>query len=283
MITVATIREMQEMAERLRLQGKKIGVVPTMGYLHEGHQSLIRIIQNHVDTVVTTIFVNPTQFGPQEDFTSYPRNIERDTQLAESSGTDILFVPTTAEMYPQNYHTFVNVEHLTMVLEGKFRPTHFRGVTTIVAKLFNIVKPHVAVFGQKDAQQVAVLKQMVGDMNFDIEIMVAPIVREPDGLAMSSRNVYLSSSERSESTVLFRSFRLAEERITHGERKCSTIIAEMTKLIMTQPSAIPDYVSIADPTSLEELSMLPTHGNVLISLAARFGKTRLIDNTVVSI
>ena len=278
MTIVSTIQEMQDAADAWRAQGKRIAVVPTMGYLHEGHTSLIRVARQHADAVVTSIFVNPAQFGPNEDFTRYPRDIERDTSLAKSAGTDVLFIPSTEEMYPSEYMTYVEVERITTLLEGKFRPTHFRGVTTVVAKLFNIVKPHVALFGQKDAQQVVVLQRMVKDLNFDLEIIVAPIVREPDGLAMSSRNVYLTSPERKEALVLSQSLGLAEQMIRKGERNAASVIAAMRTFISSQPSAKIDYVSLADGETLQELSMLPSGKTILISLAVRIGKTRLIDN-----
>ena len=273
---------MQTAAEKLRVQGKTIGVVPTMGFLHEGHLSLIRIAKQHADVVITTIFVNPTQFAPTEDFAKYPRDLQRDTRLAASAGSDVLFVPETREMYPDGYVTYVGVEQLTSVLEGKMRPTHFRGVTTVVAKLFNITKPHVAVFGQKDAQQAVVIKQMAHDLNFDVRIIVAPIVREPDGLAMSSRNVYLSPSDRAQSLVLSRSLRHAEEMIAGGERNTETIRAAMLKLISAQPSAAVDYVSLADPGTLQEQQNLAPGETVLVSLAVRFGATRLIDNSLIT-
>ena len=273
---------MQTAAEKLRVQGKTIGVVPTMGFLHEGHLSLIRIAKQHTDVVITTIFVNPTQFAPTEDFAKYPRDLQRDTRLAASAGSDVLFVPETREMYPDGYVTYVGVEQLTSVLEGKMRPTHFRGVTTVVAKLFNITKPHVAVFGQKDAQQAVVIKQMAHDLNFDVRIIVAPIVREPDGLAMSSRNVYLSPSDRAQSLVLSRSLRHAEEMIAGGERNTETIRAAMLKLISAQPSAAVDYVSLADPGTLQEQQNLAPGETVLVSLAVRFGATRLIDNSLIT-
>ena len=274
---------MQKTAEELRSHGKKIGVVPTMGCLHDGHLSLIRIAKQHVDVVITTIFVNPTQFGLNEDFAKYPRDIDRDKRLAESAGTEFLFIPDTKEIYPDGYLTYVNVEQMTTVLEGKVRPTHFRGVTTIAVKLFNITKPHVAVFGQKDAQQAAVIKQMVKDLNFDLNVIVAPIVREPDGLAMSSRNVYLSPEERKQSVVLSQSLKLAEQLIARGERKPSTIISEMTTLITVKSSAKVDYISIADPITLQEKSMIASGETVLISLAVRIGATRLIDNILIPV
>lgn len=280
---VASISGMQHEAQALRAQGKRIAVVPTMGFLHEGHLSLIRSARSHADIVVTTIFVNPTQFAPSEDFAAYPRDLERDSRLAAGAGTDILFTPEASEMYPSGYRTYVGVEELTSVLEGKVRPGHFRGVTTVVAKLFHITTPHVAVFGQKDAQQALVIRRMTADLNFDIEIVVAPIVREPDGLAMSSRNVYLSPGERQESLALSRSLALAEEMIAGGARRPDEVRAAMLRLITAQPSAAVDYISFADPATLREQAVLAENETVLISLAVRIGKTRLIDNRLVAV
>ena len=254
-----------------------------MGYLHEGHLSLIRIAKERSDVVILTIFVNPTQFAPNEDLAQYPRDFDRDKSLAENSGVDILFAPPTAEMYADGFVTYVSVEKLTSVLEGKARPTHFRGVTTIVAKLFNCSRPHIAVFGQKDAQQAAVIKQMAKDLDFDIDIVVGPIIREADGLAMSSRNVYLSLDERRESPVLHASLTMAEEMIRGGERSAGRIISAMTNLIAEKPHARIDYISVADLHHLEEQSVLSTGEEVLISLAVRFGRTRLIDNTIITV
>ena len=280
---ISEISKMQQTSDEFRRQGRNIALVPTMGYLHNGHLELIKVAKQNADVVITTLFVNPTQFGPSEDFNKYPRDVERDKKLAESVGTDVLFIPTQNEMYPADYLTYVEVEKITKVLEGKFRPSHFRGVATVVAKLFNITKPHIAVFGQKDAQQAVVIKQMVRDLNFDIKIIVVPIVRETDGLAMSSRNVYLTSTERSESIVLFQSLQLAKQLIEKGERNCNKIISEMTKLISTKPSASIDYISIADAGTLQEFTNLKSGDNVLISLAVRFGATRLIDNITLNI
>ncbi len=283
MMVISSIKAMQRFADDARAEGKRVGVVPTMGYLHEGHLSLIRIAKQHADVVITTIFVNPTQFAPNEDFSRYPRDIERDTHLAEEAETDILFVPERSDMYSPAHRTYVQYEELGDVLEGKTRPGHFRGVATIVAKLFNITKPHVAVFGQKDAQQVLLIQRMVHDLNFDLEIIIAPIVREPDGLAMSSRNIYLSPEQRAQSIVLSQSLRLAEKLIQNGERSTSTIIAEMKKLISAQQLASLDYISIAGMSTLEEFIELPKGATALISLAVRFGTTRLIDNTIVTV
>ena len=274
---------MQEIAANLRAAGKRIAVVPTMGYLHAGHLSLVKIAKENADAVIVTIFVNPTQFGPNEDFSKYPRDIESDTKRAESAGTDYLFIPPTEEMYPKDYFTYVEVEQLTKVLEGGFRPTHFKGVTTVVAKLFNIVQPHVAVFGQKDAQQAVVIQRMVKDLNFPINIIVGPIVRESDGLAMSSRNVYLSPVEREESTVLVNSLKLAEKIIKGGERRAEVIIQEMKSAVSAAKSASIDYITITDPVTLQEVRHLPSHGQVLISMAVKIGKTRLIDNLLTTL
>lgn len=280
---ITKVKEMQRIADELRKEGKIIGVVPTMGYLHEGHLSLIRLAKEKSDVVITTIFVNPLQFAPHEDYDKYPRDFERDVKLAQSAGCDIIFHPTVEEMYPENFLTYVEVEKLTKVLEGEFRPTHFRGVTTVVAKLFNITKPHIAIFGQKDAQQALIIKQMVRDLNFDIEIIVAPIVRESDGLAMSSRNVYLSESERQEATVLYESLKLAERLVKEGERKAEKIISKMENLIKSKPSAKIDYIAIVEPDTLEKVDELTEGEEYLIAIAVRIGSTRLIDNTVVKI
>lgn len=272
---------MQQTAEAIRSAGKRIAVVPTMGSLHEGHLSLIRLAREHADVVVTTIFVNPTQFGPSEDFARYPRNVELDVRLAASAGADHLFAPETEEMYPTGYRSFVEVGELGDILEGKSRPGHFRGVATVVAKLFHVTLSHVAVFGQKDAQQVAVIRRMVEDLNFHVQLVVGPIVREPDGLAMSSRNVYLTSTQRNEAAVLHRSLRHAEEMIHRGIRDSARIVDAMAGMISEQSSGTIDYISIADASSLKELASLTPRRAALISLAVRFGTTRLIDNAPV--
>ena len=278
---VRDVVEMQATAERMRLDGKRIGVVPTMGYLHEGHLSLIRRARTEADVVITTIFVNPSQFGPNEDFSRYPRNFERDLSFVEQAGTDFIFAPEVASMYPHAYSTYVSVERITDVLEGKSRPGHFRGVATIVAKLFNITKPHIAVFGQKDAQQIAVIKQMIRDLNFDIRLIVAPIVREPDGLAMSSRNTYLTPQQRMEAVVLSRVLRMAEDRVRDGEVDVRRLIHEMTFVIKNNSSGVIDYVSIADNQTLAECERIEEGKEILVSLAVRFDSTRLIDNTII--
>jgi pantoate--beta-alanine ligase len=279
---ITNIAEMQQRAERLRNEGQRIGVVPTMGYLHEGHLSLIRRAREEADVVVTTIFVNPTQFGPGEDFEQYPRDVERDQQLAAEAGTDILFLPTSAAMYPEGYSTFVQVEGASSMLEGKFRPMHFRGVTTVVAKLFNITKPHVAVFGQKDAQQAFIIQTMARELNMDVRLLVAPIVREADGLAMSSRNVYLSPAERERATALYTSLKHTEQRIQQGERSVRTLRSELETLLRAaEPTAV-DYIAFVRPDQFREVETFEPP-SVLIALAVRFGSTRLLDNIVVPI
>jgi pantoate--beta-alanine ligase len=277
---IETVKEMQKFSGELRLKKKRIGFVPTMGYLHSGHLSLVKIARENSDFVIMSIFVNPTQFGPDEDFEKYPRDLKRDEELAKNAGTDLIFYPLVKEMYPENYLTYVEVENLGKKLCGISRPIHFRGVTTVVSKLFNIVKPHIAVFGQKDAQQTLIIKKMVRDLNFDIKIIVAPIVRESDGLAMSSRNVYLSPSERKEALCLYESLQLAKNRIDSGEKKSEKIISEMRKIIKQKPSAKIDYVSMVDTETLEDKNEIK--GETLIAVAVWIGKTRLIDNIIIN-
>lgn len=282
METVTLIGEMQSRAEELRRRGTTIGVVPTMGYLHDGHLSLVAQARKETDVVVTTLFVNPTQFGPGEDFERYPRDTERDKRLASQAGTDILFMPAADEMYPAGFKTYVFTEGLSTVLEGAFRSTHFRGVTTVVMKLFHIVKPHVAVFGQKDAQQAAIISRMVKDMNLDIRLIIAPIVRESDGLAMSSRNVYLSPEERKNAVALFRSLRFAEDAVRKGERAVETIRRGMEEILWNARVSAVDYIAFVRPETFEEVEKIDPP-NILVALAVRFGKTRLIDNIVIPV
>ena len=268
-----TVAEMRRM--RRHLDGT-VGFVPTMGYLHEGHLSLVRMARQANDFVVASIFVNPTQFGPSEDFERYPRDAEGDLRLLREADVDVVFFPTAAEMYPPGYLTYVNVEDVTERLEGACRPGHFRGVATVVAKLFNIVQPDRAYFGQKDAQQVVVIQKMAEDLNMPVEIVVGETVREPDGLAMSSRNVYLSPDERARALALSRSLRRARDLYAAGERNAARIRRDLTTMIAAVPGAAIDYVSVADPRSLRELDRI--EDRALVSLAVRFGKTRLIDN-----
>src|SRR5215216_4667874 len=255
-----------------------VGLVPTMGYLHEGHLSLIRRASQECDHVVVSIFVNPMQFGPNEDLSRYPRDLDRDLSLIEPLGTDLVWMPTTDMMYPDGYQTWVEVEAMTRPLEGAMRPGHFRGVTTVVAKLFNGVQPHRAYFGQKDAQQAAVIRQMTRDLNFAIEMVVSPIIREPDGLAMSSRNVYLDSEQRKAATVLYRSLNAAKEAYEKGERNAEKLRQTMKDVLASEPLAQVQYVSCADYDTLEELDTVK--GKTLLSMAVFIGKTRLIDNFV---
>jgi pantoate--beta-alanine ligase len=249
-----------------------------MGYLHEGHLSLIRRAREECDHVVVSVFVNPTQFGPKEDLSKYPRDLDRDLSLMEPLGVDLVWTPTAEIMYPDGYQTWVEVETVTLPLEGAMRPGHFRGVTTVVAKLFNGVQPHRAYFGQKDAQQAAVIRQMTRDLNFPIEIVICPILREPDGLALSSRNVYLDAEERRAATVLYRSLTAAKNAYENGERDAEKLCQTMQDVIATEPLAQMQYVSCADYDTLEELDKVT--GKTLLSMAVFLGKTRLIDNFV---
>ena len=263
-------------AARLSLYGT-VGLVPTMGYLHEGHLSLIRRAREENEHVIVSIFVNPAQFGPKEDLSRYPRDLERDLRLIEPY-TDLVWNPTAEIMYPPGYQTWVDVEAMTRPLEGAMRPGHFRGVTTVVAKLFNGVQPNRAYFGQKDAQQAAVIRQMVRDLNFPIEIVVCPIVREADGLAMSSRNIYLDPDQRKAATVLYRSLSAAKDAYESGERNAEKLRQLMKDVLASEPLAEIQYVSCADYDTLEDLSQIK--GKALLSMAVFIGKTRLIDNFV---
>jgi pantoate--beta-alanine ligase len=253
-----------------------VGFVPTMGYLHEGHLVLVKNAKAENSSAIASIYVNPTQFGPREDFRAYPRDLNRDLDLLQKVDTDIVFVPVDDEMYPPRFSSWVDVEKVTERLEGASRPGHFRGVATVVAKLFNIVQPTRAYFGQKDAQQVVVIKRMMADLNMNVEVVVVPTVRESDGLAMSSRNIYLNSRERQAATVLFKALTLARQLRRDGEKDAAKIRREMTALIQKEPLAQIDYVSIADAETLAELNLLDRPA--VASLAVRVGKTRLIDN-----
>ncbi len=254
-----------------------------MGYLHEGHLALIKKAKSENDIIVVSIFVNPTQFAPHEDFARYPRDIQRDTELAQQAGCDLLFTPTVEEMYPQRFSSYVTVENLSSVLEGKFRPTHFKGVTTVVLKLFNIVQPRVAYFGQKDAQQSVVIKKMVKDLNVPIRIDIVATMREADGLAMSSRNVYLNPQERKNAVVLNQSLKFAQAKISRGERNSQTIIEKMKTMIQSKNPTQIDYIEIVDAENLEPKTNLNTGDTILIPLAVRFGSTRLIDNIIIEV
>jgi len=263
---------------RARLAGP-VGFVPTMGYLHEGHLSLARLARSSCESVIASIFVNPTQFAPTEDLASYPRDLDRDLELLEKEGVDLVLAPScNDEFYPAGYDTWVDAGGITQRLEGASRPTHFRGVATIVAKLFNIVRPQRAFFGQKDAQQALVIRRLIRDLNFDIELVIGPTIREADGLAMSSRNAYLSNEERSAAPILRRCLDHAESLYIGGERNGEALRQAMMEILQAEPLAQPDYVSVANLDTLEELEMID--GKALVSLAVRFGSTRLIDNAV---
>jgi len=275
MKTISTLFDLR--SARLSLYGT-VGLVPTMGYLHEGHLSLIRRAKMECDSVVVSIFVNPTQFGANEDLSKYPRDLERDLSLIEPLGVDLVWNPTAEIMYPAGYQTWVEVESITRPLEGSIRTSHFKGVTTIVAKLFNAVQPHKAYFGQKDAQQAAVIGQMTRDLNFPIEVIVCPTTREADGLAMSSRNKYLEGADRSAATILFRALSAAKLAHAGGERNAAKLRAIMTDTLASEPRAQTQYVSCADYETLKELDVVS--GKTLLSMAVMLGKTRLIDNFV---
>ena len=280
MIPIAsTVKEVRAIIAGWKKEGLSVGLAPTMGYLHEGHQSLIEQAAKDNDRVVVSIFVNPMQFGPNEDLANYPRDLERDCRLAESTGIDVLFAPSVDEMYPDGNGkilSFVDVEKITATLCGASRPGHFRGVATVVTKLFNIAEADVAYFGQKDAQQVAVIRRMTEDLNMNVKIVAVPIVREPDGLAMSSRNKYLDPAQRQAALVLSRSLEQAASLLTAGERDSALILAAVRELIDQQPLAEIDYVSLVDPLSLAAIERVEQQA--LLALAVKFGKTRLIDN-----
>lgn len=271
-------RSISEMKALRKQCTGKVGFVPTMGYLHEGHLQLVKNAKMDNPVVVVSIFVNPTQFAPNEDFKAYPRDFERDCELLRGIGTDIIFAPSDSDMYPPGFNTWVNVQGITQYLEGRSRPTHFQGVTTVCNKLFNIVQPDNAYFGQKDAQQALVIQKMVRELNMNLEIVVCPTVREADGLAMSSRNTYLTPQERPTANVLYRSLMLAQDMYARGERDAAKIKSAMTGLILQVPGASIDYVSISDIDNLTDVERIS--GRVLVSLAVRIDKPRLIDNIV---
>lgn len=277
---VGTIKEVREQVKAWRKEGLSVGYVPTMGYLHEGHASLMKKSVENNDKTVASIFVNPMQFGPTEDLEAYPRDLDRDAALCEEIGVDLIFHPEVEEMYEDGFCSFVDMNGLTKGLCGKTRPTHFRGVCTVVNKFFNIVKPDRAYFGQKDAQQLAVIKRMVADLNMDIEIIGCPIVREADGLAKSSRNTYLSEEERSAALCLSKSIFLAEALVKDGEISAEIIKAEMRKVLESEPLARVDYVEVVDSLTIEPV--VEVKSGTLIAIAVYIGKTRLIDNTIIA-
>jgi pantoate--beta-alanine ligase len=273
-----TVTTLPELRAARRALPAPVGLFPTMGFLHAGHISLVQRARAECASVAASIFVNPTQFGPNEDLAKYPRDLPRDLALLEAAGTDLVWSPAPEDLYPNGFQTWVTVDGLTRRLEGEVRPGHFRGVTTVVAKLFNAVRPDKAYFGQKDAQQAAVIRRMTKDLDFPIDIVVCPIVREPDGLAMSSRNVYLNPAERQAATVLFRSLSAAKSAYAKGERQAETLRQVMQDSLNAEPLAKLQYVSCADYDTLEELETVK--GKALLSMAVYLGKTRLIDNFV---
>ncbi len=279
MEVLRSVKDMQQRADALRREGKNICFVPTMGYFHEGHLELMRVGKRYGDILVISIFVNPLQFGPKEDFREYPRDTEGDLRKAQEVGVDIVFMPDADEMYPEGFQTKVIVERLKEHLCGLSRPGHFEGVATVVAKLFNIVKPHVAIFGEKDYQQLLIIKRMVKDLNMDIDIVGVSTVREEDGLAMSSRNIYLSEEERKSALSLKRSLDLASQLLSEGERDAKKIRQEMERLINSFPFTDIDYISICDPETLCELKYIKDRA--LVALAVRVGRARLIDNMII--
>lgn len=277
---IQSIKEMSTFSQELHRRGKTIGFVPTMGALHKGHLSLIRRAHKENDIVAVSIFVNPLQFGPKEDYRRYPRNLRLDAQLCKRAGADVIFSPRAQQMYPGNYKTYVMVEGLSDILCGKFRPGHFKGVATVVAKLFNIVNPDTAYFGQKDAQQAIIIKKLVSDLNIPVQIKVMPTVRERDGLAMSSRNIYLNKDERGDAKVLYQSLILAKNLIRQGETAPLFVIRKIRELIHKKKSASIQYISIVDAKDLQPVEKI--RGKVLIALSVWIGKTRLIDNIIIN-
>lgn len=280
MEVIETVENMQEISDAFRSSGYTVAFVPTMGYFHEGHLELMRVGKRHSDKLIISIFVNPTQFGPDEDFAVYPRDTKGDLKKARDVGVDVVFMPSGEEMYPDGFQTTVKVQEVTQHLCGISRPGHFEGVTTVVCKLFNTTKPHLAIFGQKDYQQLTVISRMVKDLDMDIKVLGVPTVREQDGLAMSSRNKYLNSEERKSALCLKKSLDLADRMFQEGERKVSVIRQAVESLIKDHALTEIDYISLCDPVTLEDIEMLGD--NNLLALAVRIGNTRLIDNCLLS-
>ena len=276
---IRSVQEMQALAYELRSKGQIIGLVPTMGALHEGHLTLVRLAAERADAVVVTVFVNPTQFAPSEDFNKYPRELEADVAKCEAAGADYVFAPSNEEIYPKNYSTYITEERVAKPLEGISRPSHFRGVTTVVAKLFNICRPDLAVFGQKDAQQVAVIKKMVADLNFSVDIVVGQTLREPDGLAMSSRNRYLTPTQRTEALAISQALFKARDMVASGERRSDRLVAEATHILSQQRRIRVIYVSLVDRDTMEPVREVVT-GQSVLTVAVWMEETRLIDNIV---
>ncbi len=275
---VTTIKEVKETINEWRARGQSVGFVPTMGYLHEGHASLMKEAKKQTDKVAVSIFVNPTQFGPDEDYDAYPRDLDHDAAICEEQGVDLIFHPSVEEMYGKNYNTYVTMETLGEELCGKSRPTHFRGVCTVVTKLFNIVNPDKAFFGQKDAQQFVIIKRMVKDLNMRVEVIGCPIVREDDGLAKSSRNTYLSPEERQAALILSQTIRLGQDMVKAGEKNVNTLLSAMKEKIASEPLAKIDYVEVVDGETMQKVETIEE--SVLVAMAVYIGKTRLIDNFI---
>jgi pantoate--beta-alanine ligase len=278
MKTIKTIKEMKEFSSQARRTGKTLTFVPTMGFFHEGHLSLMREGRKRGDLLIVSLFVNPTQFGPHEDFKNYPRDFQRDSKMAGEVGTDVLFAPEVGEMYPPDHQTNVRVEKVTQNLCGRARPTHFQGVTTVVLMLFEMVMPHVAIFGEKDYQQLVTVQQMVKDLHMSVEVIGMPTVREADGLAMSSRNTYLLPEERKAASSLYRSLQKAKELLQKGEQRADRILLEMKEILQSEPLVRIDYAQICDAHTLQDVNRIER--DVVVALAAYLGKTRLIDNLV---
>ena len=275
---ITTVKEMKKLSYQARKMGRTIAFVPTMGFFHEGHLSLMREGRKRGDLLVVSLFVNPTQFGPSEDFKKYPKDFERDRKMVEEVNVDVLFVPEAIEMYPPNHQSIVRVEKVTQGLCGRSRPTHFQGVTTVVNMLFNIVMPHVAIFGEKDFQQLVTIQQMVRDLHMDVEVVGMPIVREADGLAMSSRNTYLQPNERKAALSLYRSLKRTGELLQKGERRAETILKGVREVLFSEPLVKIDYIQVCNANTLEDIDEI--EGDVVIAIAAYVGQTRLIDNLI---
>ena len=278
MDVIKTVAEMRHRCEAMRTAGETLALVPTMGFFHDGHLELMRIGKKHADQLVISIFVNPIQFGPQEDFEAYPRDMAGDLEKARKMGVELVFTPSEEEMYPHGFQTIVSVKKVTRYLCGLSRPEHFDGVTTVVGKLFNIIKPHIALFGQKDYQQLTVISRMVRDLNMDIKIVGVPTVREPDGLAMSSRNNYLDPEERKSALCLKKSLDLADEHVSQGETDPARIKSAIEKLILSHPFTEIDYVTLCHPYTLKDIETVK--GECLLALAVKVGRARLVDNCI---
>ena len=281
MRVIRNISQIRQFSENIRTQGKRIAFVPTMGFLHEGHLSLIDYGRKNAHVLIISVFVNPTQFGEGEDLQQYPRDLGRDCKLARKAGVDVVFVPEVSEMYPKDFQTYVTVESLSQLLCGAFRPGYFRGVTTVVAKLFNIIKPHIAIFGKKDFQQWVIIRKMVEDLKFDIEVIGLPTVREHDGLAMSSRNGYLTKKERASALSLYQSLNMAEAMVASGEKDASQIVCKIKDFILSKPYTKIEYVKICSPDTLKDIETL--EDKALLAMAVKVGRARLVDNALLEV